>query len=109
MTMSAEGPTRGADPTPPGGSEASQLRACGGVASANSAMQVREIEITNRHGLHARACARIVHIASRFRCEVSLVSGMRRASARSWRAASARRLSSGGSVPQKLIVTTFIL
>jgi phosphocarrier protein HPr len=48
-----------------------------------SAMQVREIEITNRLGLHARACARIVHIASRFRCEVSLVSGMRRASARS--------------------------
>jgi phosphocarrier protein len=46
-------------------------------------MQVREIEITNRHGLHARACARIVHIASHFRCEVSLVSGMRRASARS--------------------------
>ena len=46
-------------------------------------MQIREIEITNRHGLHARACARIVQLASRFRCEVSLTSGMRRASARS--------------------------
>ena len=46
-------------------------------------MQTREIEITNRHGLHARACARIVQVASRFRCNVSLVSGMRRASARS--------------------------
>jgi phosphocarrier protein HPr len=46
-------------------------------------MQTREIQITNRHGLHARACARIVQIASRFRCDVSLSSGMRRASARS--------------------------
>jgi phosphocarrier protein HPr len=46
-------------------------------------MQIREIEITNQHGLHARACARIVEVASRFRCSVRLVSGMRRASARS--------------------------
>jgi len=46
-------------------------------------MQTREIEIVNRHGLHARACARIVQVASRFRCNVSLVSGVRRASARS--------------------------
>ena len=46
-------------------------------------MQTREIEITLRHGLHARACARIVQVASRYRCRVSLVSGMRRASARS--------------------------
>ena len=46
-------------------------------------MQMREIRITSRHGLHARACARIVQMASRFRCEVSLTSGVRRASARS--------------------------
>jgi phosphocarrier protein len=46
-------------------------------------MQIREIEITNPRGLHARACAKIVQIASRFRCDVSLVSGVRRASARS--------------------------
>jgi phosphocarrier protein HPr len=46
-------------------------------------MQTREIEITNPHGLHARACARIVERASRFRCNVLLVSGMRKASARS--------------------------
>lgn len=46
-------------------------------------MQIREIEITGRHGLHARACARIVQIAARFRCDVSLESGVRRASARS--------------------------
>jgi phosphocarrier protein len=51
--------------------------------SERTVMLIREIEITNRHGLHARACARIVQIASRFRCDVSLVSGMRRASARS--------------------------
>ena len=46
-------------------------------------MLTREIEITLRYGLHARACARIVQVASRYRCRVSLVSGMRRASARS--------------------------
>jgi phosphocarrier protein len=46
-------------------------------------MQIREIEITHRLGLHARACASIVQVASRFRCNVSLVRGVRRASARS--------------------------
>ena len=46
-------------------------------------MQTREVAITNSLGLHARACARVVQVASRFRCKVSLVSGVRRASARS--------------------------
>ena len=46
-------------------------------------MQTRVVEITNRYGLHARACARIVQVASHFRCNVALVSGVRRASARS--------------------------
>ena len=46
-------------------------------------MQTREIAITNSLGLHARACASIVQVASRFRCNVSLVSGVRRASAHS--------------------------
>ena len=46
-------------------------------------MQVREIPVTNPHGLHARACARIVELASRFRCNVSLIVAGRRASARS--------------------------
>ena len=46
-------------------------------------MQTREIAITHPLGLHARACARIVQVASRFRCKVSLVSGVRRASAQS--------------------------
>ena len=45
-------------------------------------MQIREIEITHRLGLHARACARIVELASRFRCNVALVCRRRRASAR---------------------------
>ena len=45
-------------------------------------MQTQIVEITNRHGLHARACAKIVPGASRFRCNVARVSGMRRASGR---------------------------
>ena len=45
-------------------------------------MQIRDIEITHRLGLHARACARIVELASRFRCNVALVCRRRRASAR---------------------------
>lgn len=46
-------------------------------------MQNRELLITHPLGLHARACARIVQAASRFRCNVSIVVGNRRASARS--------------------------
>ena len=45
-------------------------------------MQIREIEITHRLGLHARASARVVALASLFRCNVALVCGRRRASAR---------------------------
>ena len=46
-------------------------------------MQIREIPVTNPNGLHARASARVVELASRFRCNVSLVVAGRRASARS--------------------------
>ena len=46
-------------------------------------MQIRQIALTNRLGLHARACAKIVRLASKFRCNVSLVWNGRRASARS--------------------------
>jgi len=46
-------------------------------------MQTREIKITNRLGLHARASAQIVRLASQFRCNVSLVCKGQRASARS--------------------------
>jgi phosphocarrier protein len=46
-------------------------------------MQIRQIALTNRLGLHARACAKIARLASQFRCNVSLVWNGRRASARS--------------------------
>jgi phosphocarrier protein HPr len=45
-------------------------------------MQIRSIAIINRLGLHARACAKIVQISSRFRSNVSLVVKGKRASAR---------------------------
>jgi phosphocarrier protein len=48
-----------------------------------SSMQIRLIELTNRLGLHARACAKVVRVASRFRSEVCLIWNGRRASARS--------------------------
>ena len=46
-------------------------------------MQIHEIAIINRLGLHARACAKIVNVASRFCCDVSIAVKDRRASARS--------------------------
>jgi phosphotransferase system HPr (HPr) family protein len=33
----------------------------------------REIEIVNRLGLHARAAAKLVHLASSFACRVSVI------------------------------------
>jgi phosphocarrier protein HPr len=45
-------------------------------------LQTRNLFIINPRGLHARACARIVDISSRFRSNVSLVIKGRRASAR---------------------------
>jgi phosphocarrier protein len=46
-------------------------------------MQIQEVPVTNALGLHARPSAKIVDVASRFRCTVSLVAKGRRASARS--------------------------
>jgi phosphocarrier protein len=46
-------------------------------------MQIQEVTVTNPLGLHARASAKIVDVASRFPCTVSLVAKGRRASARS--------------------------
>jgi phosphocarrier protein HPr len=45
-------------------------------------MKVEMLSVLNRHGLHARACAKIVRTASRFACETILVFNGRRASAR---------------------------
>lgn len=33
----------------------------------------RDVEIVNRLGLHARAAAKLVHLAGRFQCDVSLL------------------------------------
>lgn len=35
-------------------------------------MVEREIEIVNQLGLHARAAAKVVHLASRFSCQVKM-------------------------------------
>lgn len=36
-------------------------------------MVEREIEIVNRLGLHARAAAKLVHLASSFACRISVI------------------------------------
>ena len=36
-------------------------------------MTERDLEISNRLGLHARAAAKLVHTAGRFSCDVTLV------------------------------------
>jgi phosphocarrier protein HPr len=46
-------------------------------------VQIRQVELTNRLGLHARACAKVAQVASQFRCNISLVWNGKRASARS--------------------------
>ncbi|MEO8386200.1 MAG: HPr family phosphocarrier protein [Betaproteobacteria bacterium] len=46
-------------------------------------MQIAEVPITNKLGLHARASAKLVQAASRFRCNVSIIAKGRTASARS--------------------------
>jgi len=45
-------------------------------------MQMQEVSISNRLGLHARACAKIVQVASRFPCDFWITAKGRRASAR---------------------------
>ena len=60
-------------------------------------MQTREIAITHPLGLHARACARIVQVASRFRCKVSRMSDT---------IATIAAISSGPSVSTTIVVPT---
>ena len=45
-------------------------------------MQTRKITIANPRGLHAQTCSRIVSIAQRCRCNLSLVRNGRRVNAR---------------------------
>jgi len=46
-------------------------------------MQKRDIEITNKLGLHARASAKLTQTATRFKCEVNLERNGRRVNAKS--------------------------
>jgi phosphocarrier protein HPr len=46
-------------------------------------MLSREIEITNKLGLHARASAKLTQRAGRFKCEIWLSKGSRRINAKS--------------------------
>lgn len=46
-------------------------------------MQKRDIEITNKLGLHARASAKLTQLASSFKCEVNLERNGRRVNAKS--------------------------
>ena len=45
-------------------------------------MQTIRFVVASPHGLHAQACARIVRIAQRCRCKLSLIAKGRRVSAR---------------------------
>lgn len=46
-------------------------------------MVEREIEITNRLGLHARAAAKLVHVAGRFESKITLAVGEERVDGKS--------------------------
>lgn len=45
-------------------------------------MQTRRVSVASSLGLHARLAARVAHVASRFKCSVSLASKGRTANAR---------------------------
>ena len=47
------------------------------------AMQLKEVEIINKLGLHARASAKLTKLASQFKCEVWLTGNNRRVNAKS--------------------------
>jgi len=46
-------------------------------------MLVREVTIINRLGLHARAAAKLVSVAARFGCTITVVKGDREVNAKS--------------------------
>ena len=68
------------------------------TATGVSIMQTLDIGITNRLGLHARAAAQIVRLASQFRCSVWLIVNGRRASARSMLAVMMLAASMGSTI-----------
>ena len=46
-------------------------------------MLVRDVTIINRLGLHARAAAKLVNLAARFGCQITVVKGDREVNAKS--------------------------
>ncbi len=46
-------------------------------------MQIKEVEIVNKLGLHARASAKLTKLASQFNCEVWVTRNNRRVNAKS--------------------------
>ncbi|PTN12734.1 HPr family phosphocarrier protein [Nitrosomonas aestuarii] len=46
-------------------------------------MQIKEVEIINKLGLHARASAKLTKLASQYKCEVWLTGNNRRVNAKS--------------------------
>lgn len=46
-------------------------------------MQTKDIEITNKLGLHARAAAKLVKLASSFDCEIGVQKGTQKVNAKS--------------------------
>jgi phosphocarrier protein HPr len=49
----------------------------------NLVMQIKEVEIVNKLGLHARASAKLTKLASQFKCEVWAARNNRRVNAKS--------------------------
>ncbi len=46
-------------------------------------MQIKEVEIINKLGLHARASAKLTKLASQYKCEVWITGNNRRVNAKS--------------------------
>ena len=61
-------------------------------------MQTRKVDVGNAQGLHARASARIVHLASRFKCSVSLAFNGKTANARNVLAVMLLAANVGGTI-----------
>jgi phosphocarrier protein len=61
-------------------------------------MQTRRVRVANSLGVHARLAAQIVHLASRFRCSVSLAFNGRTANARNVLAVMLLAASVGGTI-----------
>jgi phosphocarrier protein HPr len=61
-------------------------------------MQVRQVNVGNTLGLHARLAAQIVHVASRFTCSVSLAFKGRTANARNILAVMLLAANVGGTI-----------